>query len=121
GSLYTAPRSSVNKGADVQGFHNVIGQPARRLVQFPFGNRRLLHPEPERRRLEHGLDHRLRAFQEIALGFEQCLETRNLRGLERTAKRPAAKGPDELEPASRVACAIMRARDQMPRIAAPES
>jgi hypothetical protein len=71
----------------------------------------LLHPKQERRRLEHGLDHRLRAFQKIALGFEERIETRNFRRIERTAKRPSAKGLDELEPASGVARALMRARD----------
>src|SRR5205085_8336055 len=92
---------------------------ARGRVRVPLRIGRLLHPEQERRRLQHGLDYCLGAFQEIVFTLEQGIVSRNLFRPERPAKGASSERTNELDPTVRDA-AFRIAGNEVARVPAAE-
>ena len=91
-----------------------IGKPARRHVWLPLRIRGLVQPEEEVGRLQHRLDHELRALQEILFGLQE----RFVPLLLARFQRPAEGFQSELAHETRAAGGRWLARDQPVRVAA---
>src|SRR5262249_55877012 len=88
-------------------------------VGLPLRIGRVFQPEYEVRRLEHGLDHRLRALEEILFGLENSLVAGGLGRFERTPESFEPESFDELCPAGRAG--IGGAWDQTARVTTAKS